>query len=143
MSLINCKVELSLKWYENCILSSAGAAATFTITGTNLYVPIVTLKIGDNAKLSKLLSKGFKRSIDWNKYKAIFTDYAANSFIRERLHASFQGVNKLFVLPYAYGNNITNKNSCRRYFFPRLKMENYNQYCNLMVETFMINQLMT
>ena len=42
MPLINCKVELSLKWYENCILSSAGDNATFTITDTKLYVPIVT-----------------------------------------------------------------------------------------------------
>ena len=45
MPLINCKVELSLKWYENCILSSAETAATFTITDTKLYVPIVTLEM--------------------------------------------------------------------------------------------------
>ena len=44
----------------NCILPSSGTAATFTITDTKLYVTIVTLKIEDNAKLSKLLSKGFK-----------------------------------------------------------------------------------
>ena len=71
MPLINCKVELSLKWYENCILSSAGTAATFAITDTKLYVPVVTLKTEDNAKLSKLLNKGFKRSVYWNKYKII------------------------------------------------------------------------
>ena len=64
--LINCKIEFSLEWYKY-ILSSAGTAATFTITDTKLYVPIVTLKIEDNAKLSKLLSEGFKRSIYWNK----------------------------------------------------------------------------
>ena len=81
MSLNYCKVELSLKWNENCILSSAGTAATFTITDTKLYVPVVTLKIEDNAKLSELLSKGFERSIYWNKYKAILTNYAANSYI--------------------------------------------------------------
>ena len=98
MPLINCKVELSLKWHENCILSSAGTAATFTITDTKLYVPVVTLKIEDNAKLSKLLSEGFERSIYWNKYKAILIDYVANSYIRERLDASFQGDNKLFFL---------------------------------------------
>ena len=51
----------------NCILSSAGTAATFAITDTKLYVPVVTLKIEDNAKLSKLLSEGFKRSVYWNK----------------------------------------------------------------------------
>ena len=96
MPLINCKVEISLKWNENCILYSAGTAAIFTIT-----VPVVTLKIKDNAKLSKLLSKGFEGSVYWNKYKVVLTNYAANSHIRGRLDTSFQGVNKLFVLPYA------------------------------------------
>ena len=89
MPLINCKVELSLKWYENCILSSAGTAATFAITDTKLYVPIVTLKTEDNAKLSKLLSEGFKRSVYWNKYQAILKDHVANKNIRERLDALF------------------------------------------------------
>ena len=45
MPLINCKVELTLEWYENYILSSAGTAATFAITDTKLYVPLVTLNI--------------------------------------------------------------------------------------------------
>ena len=83
---------------ENCILSSSGTAATFTITDTKLYVAIVTLKTGENRKLLKLLSEGFKRLIYWNKYKIIFKNYN-NEYIRERLDASFQGVNKLFVLP--------------------------------------------
>ena len=121
MPLINCKVELSLKWNENCILSSAGPAATFTITDTKLYVPVVTLKIEDNTKLSELLSKGFERSVYWNKYKAILTNYAADSYIRERLDASFQGVNKLFVLPYASGNNVTDENSKKLIFFQGLE----------------------
>ena len=82
MPLINCKVELSLKWNENCISSIAGTAATFTITDTKLYVPVVTLKIEDNANLSKFLSEEFKRSIFWNKYKSVLTNYAANSNIR-------------------------------------------------------------
>ena len=41
--------------------------ATFKITDAKLYVPIVTLSAEDNAKLSKLLGEGFKRSIYWNK----------------------------------------------------------------------------
>ena len=110
MPLINCKLEISLEWYENCILSSAGTGATFAITDTKLYVPIVTLKTKDNAKLSKLLNEGFKRSIYWNKYKIIFKDYN-NEYIRERLDASFQGVSRLFVLAYARGDNVTNEDS--------------------------------
>ena len=125
MLLINCKVELSLKWYENCILSSAGTAATFAITDTKLYVAVVTLKIEDNAKLSKLLCDGFKKSVYRNKYKIIFEDYD-NEYIRGRLDASFQGVNKLFVLAYGHGDNITNENSYRKYFLPRLRIKNYN-----------------
>ena len=80
VELINCRIELSLKWYKNCILSSAGTAATFTITDTKLYVPVVTLKIEDNAKLSKLLSEGFKRSVYWNKYVVI-----SNRIIRKKV----------------------------------------------------------
>ena len=99
----------------------------FAITDTKLYVPVVTLKIEDNVKLSKLLGEGFKRSIYWNKYKTIFEDYN-NEYVRERLDASFQGVNKLFVLPYVHGANVnvTNENSNRRYFLLRLKIKNYN-----------------
>ena len=126
MSLINRKVAFLLKWYENCILSSAGTATTFTRTDTKLYVPVLTLKTEDNTKLSRLLSKGFKRPIYWNKYKIIFKNYNENEYIRERLDASFQGVNRLFVLAHASGNNITIENSYRNYFLPRLKIKNYN-----------------
>ena len=59
MPLINCKVELSLKWYERCLLTAA-TTATFKITDAKLYVPIVTLSAEDNAKLSKLVAEGFK-----------------------------------------------------------------------------------
>ena len=69
--IISCKVELSLKWIENCILTTAANAnkAIFKITDAKLYVPIVTLSIEDNSKLSKLLNGRFKRPIYWNEYK--------------------------------------------------------------------------
>ena len=117
MPLINCKVELSLKQYENCILFSAGTAATFAITDTKLYVPVVTLKTEETVKLSKLLNEGFKILVYWNKYKTILNDYD-NEYIRKRLDASFQGVNRLFVLAYAR-DDVTNENSYRKYFFSR------------------------
>ena len=70
MPLINCKIELSLKWYERCLLTVANTA-TFKITEAKLYVPILTLSSEDNVKVSKLLSKKFKRPIYWNEYKII------------------------------------------------------------------------
>ena len=125
MPLVTCKVKLSFKWYENSILSSAGTAATFAIIDVKLYVPVVTLRIEDNAKSSKLLSAGFKRSVYWNKYKITFEDYD-NEYIRERSDTSFQGVNRLFLLAYARGDNVTNENSYRRYFLPRREIKDYN-----------------
>ena len=124
--LINCKIDLLLKWYENCILSSVGTDAHFAITDTKFYVPVGTLKIEDNAKLLKLLSEGFKRLVYWNIYHAILTDFAENSYIRERLNASFQEVSTLFVLSYVHDNDITNENSYRNYFLPRLEKKNDN-----------------
>ena len=144
MPLINCKVEFSLEWYNNCILSSSGTDSIFTKTDTKLYVPVVTLKTEDNIKLSKLLSEGFKRPIYWNEYKVIPNkNYNANEYIRERLDAIIQGVNRLFVFPYTGGdsNNTITEGSYQTYLLPRLKIENYN------IETdgrnFMIKQLMT
>ena len=63
MSLINCKVELSLKWIENCVLTTSTNAnkANFKIADAKLYVPIVTLSAEENSRLSKLLGEGFKR----------------------------------------------------------------------------------
>ena len=53
MPLTDCKIELSLKWIENCVLTTAANAnkATFEITDAKRYVPIVTLSVEDNAKL--------------------------------------------------------------------------------------------
>ena len=115
MPLINYKIELSLKWIENCVLSSAaigadanatGAdSATFKITDAKLYVPIVTLSSDDNVKLSESLSDGFKRAVCWNKYKVIdnkVVEIAAENggkYIRELLDSSYQGVKDcLFLL---------------------------------------------
>ena len=68
MPLINCKVELSLKWHERCLLTAA-TTETFKIIDAKLYVTIVTLSIEDNSKLTKLLNEVFKRPVYWNQYK--------------------------------------------------------------------------
>ena len=133
MPLINCKVELSLNWIEHCALTVANTAS-FKITDAKLYVSIVTLSAEDNAKLSKLLGKGFKRPVYWNKYKVMDNKVveiaAANGekYIRELHDSSYQGVKSLFVL--AYDNTASNDqvsiDSFKKYFLPRVKIENYN-----------------
>ena len=78
MPLINCKVEISLKWIESCMLTTANTA-TLKITDAKLYILIVTLSSEDNVKLSKLLSEGFKRPIYWNEYKVILNKIVENA----------------------------------------------------------------
>ena len=132
-SLINFKVELSLKWYDRCLLTTANTA-TFKTTDAKLYVSIVTLSVEDNAKLTKLLNKGFNRPIYWNEYKVtpnkIVEIAAANDekYIRELLDSSCQGVKRLFVL--AYGNtagiNQVSFDSYNKYVLTRVKIDNCN-----------------
>ena len=103
--LINCKAELLLRWYEKRILSNIAGDSTFKITDSKLYAPIVTLKTGENAKLSKLLTEGFIRSVYWNEYKLISEKvYAVNEYIRILTDPSWQGINRLFVLAYLNDN---------------------------------------
>ena len=66
MQLINFKIHSELGWIENFILSSDGNSEKFRITDAKLHVPIVTLSIKDNLNLTKQLSEGFKKSVNWN-----------------------------------------------------------------------------
>ena len=62
-----------MNWSANCVIIYTGVdnqVPTFTITETNLYVPVVTLSTQDDAKLLPQLKSGFKRKTSWNKYLA-------------------------------------------------------------------------
>ena len=122
MPLINCKVYLELNWIEDCILSSAGNTAKFAIADTKLHVPIVTFS---SESLAKQLNNGFQRSVSWNSYEtkpAIVIEQGKN--LCELLNASFQGVNRLFVLAYviAAGNDADQEAGIKdnkKYFLPK------------------------
>ena len=81
----------------------------FKITSTKLYVPIVTL----STKEKEQMPKGAD----------------ANNLKRLPLYASFQGVNRLFVLAFDNTNNGYKKvegDIQRKYFLPRVDITNYN-----------------
>ena len=69
MSLIDCEVNLILTWFATCVIVSTNVAnqgATFNITETELYVPVVTLSTQDNSKLLTQLNHVL--TINRNKY---------------------------------------------------------------------------
>ena len=69
MYLINCEINLILTGPASCVIFSTKAKAanqnaTFAITDTKLYVPVVTLSTQDNSKLLQQLKSSFKRVIN-------------------------------------------------------------------------------
>ena len=77
MPLIHCKVELKCK--KNI----------FTIEDTKLYALVKTLSARANQKLSKLLSKGFEKSVYQNEYKMKSGNKNATNEYRYFLESNF------------------------------------------------------
>ena len=104
ISLINCKIHLELNWSKDCVMSTI---ATFKITNTKLYNPIITLSSKDNVKLVKLLEEGFKRPVYWNEYqtKIETKNLDNNNFTRFLLDSSFQGIIQRFT-NWCYKTNM-------------------------------------
>ena len=107
----------------------------FEITDAKLYVPVVTLSTQGNQKLLWQLKAGLKRTMNCNKYKSEPTVKTENWYSNQIIDPSFQGANRLFVLPFendAYWRNY------KQYFLPTLKIKD----CNVMIDgkTFLICQ---
>ena len=113
MPLINCEIEILLTWSANCIIIYTNVnnqILTFTLTETNLYIPVVTLSTRDNAKLLPQLKSGFKRKIDWNKYLAKPKLLPQNANLNHLIQPSFEGVHRLFILAFENDDQrISNK----------------------------------
>ena len=110
MPLINCEVNLILTCSSNCVLIATNIQnqnATFAITDTKLYVPVVTLSTQKNAKFLQQLNSGFKRVINWNKYLSKPELLAQIPNLNHLSEPSFQGVNRLFVLAFENDDNRT------------------------------------
>ena len=128
--LINCEINLILTWSASCVIVSTNNAnqnATFAITNTRLYVPVVTLSTQENAKLLQQLKSGFKRVINWNKYLSKPELLAQNPNLNHLVKPSFQGVNGFFVLAF---ENDTQRTGAKGYYLPTVEIKNYNAMIN-------------
>ena len=119
-------INLILTWSITCFIIDnpiAGQERTFTIIDTNLYVPVITLSIQDNAKLLQQLKSGFKRTINWNKYELKLTVQEQNQYLDSVINPSFQRVNRLFVLSF---QNNGSRTSYTIYNLPLVEVNCYN-----------------
>ena len=130
MTLINCEVNLILTWSSTCVLISTNVQnqnATFTITDTKLYVPVVTLSTQENTKFFQQLKSDFKIVINWNKYLSKPQLLAQNPNLNYLVEPSFQGVNRLFVLAF---ENDDDRTSYNKYYLPTVEIKDYNIMIN-------------
>ena len=130
MPLINCEVNLILTWSSTCVLVSTNAAnqnATFAITNTKFYVPVVTLSTQENTKFLQQLKSGFKRVTNRNKYLSKPDLLAQNQNLKNLVETSFQGVNRLFFLAF---ENDDHRISTKRYNLPTVEIKDYNIMIN-------------
>ena len=130
MPLINCEVNLILTWSSNCVLIATAIqnqAATFEITDTKRYVPVVTLSTQENTKFLQQLKSGFKRVINWNKNLSKPELLAQSPNLNHLVEPSFQGVNRLFVLAF---ENDDDRKSDDEYYLPTVAIKDYNIVIN-------------
>ena len=102
----------------------------FTIKDTKLYVPVVTLSARDNQKLSKIIWKGFKRSVYWTEHKTKNENENRTNEYRYFLESNSVGVNRLFVLVYSNQYADAKRFKTRRYYLPTGITKNYNVITN-------------
>ena len=101
MPWINREINLILTWSENCVITCRAyrekivgtgtdqnlqfpeinnpTNATLKMTDTKLYVPVVALSTENDKKLLEQLRTGFKRTINWNKYRSQMTNQTKNN----------------------------------------------------------------
>ena len=126
MPLINCEINLQLKWSRNCIIvagTTNNQNPTFQINHTKLYVSVVTLSIQENIKLLKEVEFGFKRTINWNKYLSKTTNQRQSRYLDYLIDPGFQGVNRLFILLF---KNADGQESHKQYYLSIVEIKHYN-----------------
>ena len=135
--LINCKISLIRRWSKNFVLTditkrnaqgynpaiAAPKGATFKMTDTELYFPVVTFSSQDDNKLLEQLKTGFKRTIKWNKYRSEITNQAKTENLNYLNDPAFSKVNRLIVLSFA---NEEDRTSFSKYYTPNDEIKDFN-----------------
>ena len=95
MALINFEINVILTWSANFFIvpgTVTNQVTTFATTGTEFYVPVVTLSTQYNTTLLRQLKSGFKVTTNLNKYQPKTAIQTLNQYLDYLIVRSFQGV---------------------------------------------------
>ena len=146
MPLINCEIELHLKWTKNCVISeksrtftavpntdpvvyevvAATTGAIFQINYARHYVPVVTLFINDNIKFLENIKQIFKRTIYWNKYRSEITTQPQNNNLNYLIDPAIGNINRLFAFSFKGADDDPTRYSFDEYYMPLVEIKNFN-----------------
>ena len=98
----------------------------FQITGTKLYVEIVTLSKENDKKLLEQLISGFKRTVKWTKNRSQMTIQSQNNNLNYLIDPTFTKVNRLFVLSSARTATGVHRDSFSPYYVPNVRKRGFN-----------------
>ena len=149
LALINKEIEHDLSWLKNCIISEIlsntdvpanpntnppiqhfpegiTTGETFHINSAKLYVLAVTLSINDNIKSLENIKPGFKRTINWNKYRSEITAQLKNNNLVCMIVLTFNNIKRLFVPSFKNGDNDPVINSFDEYYMPLPEIKDFN-----------------
>ena len=98
----------------------------FLLSKTQNYVPVVTLLVRYDQKLSKLLCKGFETSLYWHEYKTKSKNKNTTNEYRYFLESNFVRVNRSFVLLYANQDIDAKRFNAWKYYLPKGVIKNCN-----------------
>ena len=145
MPLVNCEINFILTWSEKCVLTSEvgrdkiiGTSsdenpqfseinnptnATFKITDTKLYIPVVTLSTKDDNNFFEQLKSGFKRTIKWDKCRPERTNQTKTNPLNHLIDPIFTELNRLHVLSF---ENEKERTSFSEYYVPKVEIKDFN-----------------
>ena len=84
----------------------------------------MTLSAEDDNNLLEQLKSGFKRIIQWNKYRSEMTNQTkTNNNLNYLINPTFSKVNRLFVLSF---ENEQDGRSFSKYYTPKVEIKDFN-----------------
>ena len=132
MPLINCEIRLILTWSKNCIFADMAVANNpptgleFQITGTKMYIPVVTLSKENDKKLLEQLKSGFTGTVKWNKYRSRMTIQPQNNNLNYLIDPTFTKTNRLFVLSFARTATGDHRDFFSHDYVPNVRIKDFN-----------------
>ena len=87
-----------------------------------MYVPVVTLSTENDKTLLEQLRTGFKRTIQWNKYRSEITNQTKNNNLNYLADPTFTKVNRLLVLLFENEEDRSFSN----YYVPNVQIKDFN-----------------